>query len=242
MDKATTQNQLAISIDLDWVPEAIIADTLELLEMNSIKATIFATHPSNEINHCNKALFEVGIHPNFNFLLDGDTTKASNSKEVLKKILDIYPDAKGVRSHSLVQSSRLLQEFADNGLLYESNQFLPYAKELIPMRLMINLIRIPYNWEDDGHFGYGYSFDEFKLDFNKFNIFNFHPIHIYLNTENQARYNAAKKHYHDPKALLNFRNTGSEPGTRDLFKKLLTMINEKKYLTVTLLDIANTVE
>src|SRR6266542_3007142 len=101
---------IAFTSDIDWAPEKLIDFTLGLFEEYKVKATLFATHRSSEIIGCNKNIFETAIHPNFNPLLDG---KGGSVDEVLDKILAIYPDAKGVRSHCMLQSFPLLNKFAD---------------------------------------------------------------------------------------------------------------------------------
>jgi polysaccharide deactylase WbmS-like protein/formyl transferase-like protein len=67
-----------------------------------------------------------GIHPNFNPLFDPG--RAASAASVLDELMAIVPEAKSVRSHSLLQSnrSRLLREFAARGLTHDANMFLPF--------------------------------------------------------------------------------------------------------------------
>lgn len=211
------------TIDVDWAPEAVIEDTLALLEEYQVAATLFCTHASRVIDQCNAALFEKAIHPNFNFLLNGQNANGENAETVLDDLLKCYPEAKGVRSHSMTQSSVLLDLFVQKGLLYDANHFLPY-QAVTPFKLWNGLIRIPYNWEDDVHFSYGKAFEnpEFEFAENQLLIVDFHPAHIFLNTEAPERYAAAKKFYQQPAELIKFRNPGLErKGTRDVFIELL---------------------
>ena len=143
---------IAFSLDVDWAPEEVIKDSLNLFENYGVKCTVFNTHDSNIINESNRDFFEIGIHPNFNPLLDGNNN--TNADSIIKKLLKIYPEAKGIRSHSMTQSSRLLRLFKDNGLIYDCNQFFPYKWDLHPYKCWTGLKRIPYNWEDDIHFAY----------------------------------------------------------------------------------------
>ena len=102
------------------------------------------------------------------------------------------------------------------------------------------MVRIPYNWEDDVHWTYGYSFDDCRMNLadDGLVVFDLHPIHIFLNTDNKYRYKEAKKHYNDPDKLISLRNTEIK-GTRDLLISLLRYINENKIENKTLLEIAN---
>lgn len=211
-------DEIAITCDIDWAPEAIIEDTLRIFEDYQVKCTLFATHQSEALNNCNRDLFEIAIHPNFNPLLEGRSQ--ASASEVLGEILELYPEATGVRSHSMTQNSTLLQLFADRGLRYDANHFLPYHTHVRPYKLWTGMIRLPYIWEDDIHWAYGRDFEDLgiNLDQKGLKIFDFHPIHIFLNTENQARYLGAKPYYQEPEDLKNFINPGS--GARTALIKL----------------------
>ena len=228
---------IAFTSDIDWAPEEVIADTINLFEFYGVKCTFFSTHHSLELSKANKKLFEIGIHPNFNPILTGKSDM--RPEDVIDDILDIHPEAEGIRSHSMLQSTNLLQLFADKKLLYDANHFMPYQTGIKPFKLWTGMVRIPYNWEDDVHWAYGYSFDECGMDLNDENmiVFDFHPIHIYLNTENKYRYNEAKKFYQDPKELINYRNKEVH-GTRDLLISLLTSCKQNKLKTYKLVEIA----
>jgi hypothetical protein len=228
---------IGFTVDIDWAPEEVIADTVDLFEKYSVKCTFFSTHHSRVLTSCSRKLFEVAVHPDFSPVFDGRTDKSIY--DILDDILDIHPAAKGIRTHHLISSIDLLQKYADKKLTYESSILLPYQENLKPFTLWNGLIRIPFNWEDDVHWSYGYSFDtvEFINKENELNVFNFHPIHIYLNTENKFRYYEAKKHYNNPAKLKELKNTEMK-GTRDFFIMLLENCRQYKYETHTQYDIA----
>jgi hypothetical protein len=117
---------------------------------------------------------------------------------------------------------------------------MPYQTGLKVHKLWNGLIRIPYNWEDDVHWSYGYGFEDCKmeLDDDELIIFDFHPIHIFINTENKYRYNEAKKHYSDHVKLLEYRNK-EVPGTRDLLLYLLKNCKNNNMETYRMADIAS---
>lgn len=205
------------TLDIDWAPEPVIEDTLALFEQFGVTCTIFATHRSRILDASRRDLFEIGIHPNFNRLLAG---QSGDARAIIDELLEVYPDACGVRSHSMVQSTPLLDLFASKGLLYEANHFLPYWNGLRPFRLWNGLLRIPYNWEDDIHFSYGRPFNESGLDQDALNVLDFHPVHVFLNTDTPDHYALARPHYHDADELLRMRNTKG-PGARTLLIELL---------------------
>ncbi|WLT31794.1 hypothetical protein [Geothrix sp. PMB-07] len=216
---------IAFTCDLDWAPDAVLADTLELFAHHGVLCTVFATHATPLLQRTASGI-EVGLHPNFNPLLEGAGTGHASS--ILAELQHHYPGAIGVRSHSLTSSSRLAALFREQGLAYEANTLLPYARSLSPVRLWNGLLRIPFNWEDDVHCLYGRPFDALGLDLGRgLNILNFHPIHIYLNTETLDRYETARPHFQNPKALLDHRNRSTVPGVRDL---LLSLLKEAAHL------------
>lgn len=227
---------IAFTSDIDWAPDEVIRDMMSLFETYQIRCTLFATHKSAAINSCNKNLFEIGIHPNFNSLLEG---KGGSVDGILDEILNIVPDAKGIRSHSMTQNSILLVKFAERKLFYDANHFLPYQKNIIPFKLWTGMVRIPYVWEDNVHWAYNHSFEDCQIDLKKpgLKIFNFHPIHVFLNTENAARYNSAKQFYQNPDKLKKHRNS-SVKGTRDILIQLLKYVKENQAGSSTLYEIS----
>jgi len=231
---------IAFTVDIDWVPEEIIADTLQLFEQYEVKCTFFATHNSPLLQQCNRRLFEIGIHPNFNPLLAGDFSRTTD--QILDELIGFYPEAKGIRSHSLFQNGYLFLAFQRRGLLYESNMFLPYHPHLKPFLNWHQMVTIPFNWEDDMHWYFGYTFDQlhFTLNPDQLQVFNFHPIHIYLNTCNQAYYEKCKYAYQHPEELSKLVNQDSA-GVRDALIYLLEQVHKYQYPTYTLSEIAQTI-
>jgi hypothetical protein len=62
------------------------------------------------------------------------------------------------------------------------------------------------------------------------NIFDFHPIHIYLNTPSVSYYEGAKNHTKSYEFLKNNINK-KEKGVRDLFILLLTFLKSNSIET-----------
>lgn len=219
---------ILFTCDIDWAPEEVIEDTLDLFREFGVKCTLFATHKSKAIDKCERRLFEIGLHPNFNSFLDPVKKKSINVSAILSSLISLYPEAKGVRSHSLTQGTGIIDQFVKHKLIYDMNLLLPYQENVKPFKLWNGLIRLPYNWEDDTHWLYNYSFSDTNLNLESpLNILNFHPIHIFLNTENEDRYKKAKKFYQNPKKLIKIKNTINTPGTRTLLVTLLKKIKEK---------------
>lgn len=213
--------KIALTSDIDWAAEEVIQDFLDLLEEYQAKCTLFCTHDSKVITGSDPVLYEKAIHPNFNpSLINGAPIDA---EQTLNDILAIYPEAKGIRSHSMTSSTPLQNLFYKKGLKYDSNLFLPYHWNLKPFKSWTGLTTIPYHWEDDIHFTYQKSFRQNPIEeLQNFEllIFDFHPVHTYLNTDCEQTYLDAKRDYHNVDALKNHINT-SQMGVRDFLIQLL---------------------
>lgn len=220
------------TVDIDWAPEPVIEDTLALFETHGVHATLFATHKSPVVAGCNRDLFEVAIHPNFNRLLAGE---CGDPARIVDDLLELYPDATGARSHSAAQSGPILDLLHSRGMRYDSNIWLPYWRDLRPIRLWNGMLRIPFNWTDDVHVAYARSFADVGLDPGaSLNVVDFHPIHVFINTESADRYASARPHYHDAARLRQLRNdTG--PGARTA---LIAMLEEQRTQTLTMATFA----
>ena len=105
-----------LTFDIDWAPDWVIEDLLEILDSKDVKATIFCTHKT-EMNQeiCHRG-HNLGIHPNF---MQG-STQGESVKEIINNLLDLVPNAKCIRNHGLYQSTRLLYDIFSlaNSLTY----------------------------------------------------------------------------------------------------------------------------
>lgn len=225
------------TIDVDWAPEEVIEDTLDLFKMYNVPCTIFTTHKSEILDNCDRDLFEIGLHPNFNQILQG---KGGNVEGVMSELKEMYPEAKGARSHSLTQSGYILEMYRKAGITYEANHFLPYHQGIKPFVLWNGMCRIPFNWEDDYHFALEYPFNDTKIDLKDkgLNIFNFHPIHIYLNSENNDRFTKIKHDQKNMDLLSSVQNNGEILGTRDILIALLKYVSKNSLTSSKLYDLS----
>ena len=227
-EKNTWENKTFLTLDIDWADDDILIDSIKLLEKTKVEATWFVTHytPLLERIRSNEK-FELGIHPNFNYLLEGSAKAGDSCEKILDKILEVVPEAKSVRSHSMVQSTRLLELFSSRGLVYDCNHFIPVQSniELKPWQLWNGLTRIPYFWEDDIACLYENKIKIEELFLKKgLRVFDFHPIHIFLNTENLKRYELTREFHRNAQILLKYKYEGN--GTRTFFLQLLSKLNE----------------
>lgn len=214
----TWAKKVFLTLDIDWAIDPVIDFTLNLLEKHQCQATIFVTHDSPSVRALMKnPLFEVGIHPNFNDLVNGK--KHGTALDQINDLLSITGAVKSARSHSLFQSSRILDHFHDVGIQYDCNLYLPSEAhlDLKPWRHWNGMIRVPHFFEDDVNFIHSdFIVPSTLMSATCLKVFDFHPIHIFLNTTSVAHYKKSAPYFFDYKGLLSMVNNEST-GVRDLF-------------------------
>ncbi len=226
-NQASWEGKIFLTFDIDWACDEVINDSIALVESAGVAATWFVTHDTPLLQRLrSNPAFELGIHPNFNFLLEGDPRNGATAAEVLDRLLAIVPEANTIRSHCMTQSSTLLDLFRHKGLTHDSNHFIPahVQPRLHPWRLWNGMVRAPYFWEDDIHCLYEDPQALTRaLSHTGLRVFDFHPIHVFLNTEDMDRYEQTRALHRKPAELLRHRNK-KQPGARN---HLIQLLKEK---------------
>jgi hypothetical protein len=226
--------ELALTFDIDWAPDFVIEDVVDLIRAAGVRSTWFVTHSSPALVslRARPDLFEVGIHPNF---LPG-STHGANVREVLDHMMGLVPEAVSMRTHGGYQFSDLFIEVVTRTPIHaDSSVFLPGHENLRPLLLPLaqgRLVRVPYYWEDDVEMFHGrrsYIASD-HLASAGLMVFNFHPIHVFLNGADGEAYAAAKTL--GPLAGLRerelrpFVSSGEGPGT--MLRQLLGLMREQR--------------
>lgn len=210
--------KIYITLDLDWLTDEYLSESVEILEKYGIKATIFATHESALLRGLDPLNYEIGLHPNF------DPGGGSYNLDALYDLHKLYPQAVGTRSHTLLFGSRLLPELQRCGMKYESNIFMFMHEGLHCVARTKEITSVPFNWSDDKHLELERGFDIGELpslNNSGLNVFNFHPVHIFLNTDVYSRYESAKVSFNKPE-MSKYINQNA--GIRVLFEDLCKSI------------------
>ena len=228
--KNSWQGKIFLTLDIDWACDEVLHYVIDIMEKyKNIKATWFLTHNTKVLERLleNKN-FEVGIHPNFNNLLDGNFSLGRSKDEVIKRLMSIAPDAISVRSHSMTQSSQIIDNFFKRGLKFDCNHFIPHHSQnsIFPWKHWSGIVKVPYLWEDDIAILEKEHFKVSKIvKKDSINVFDFHPIHIYLNSSDLNAYNDSKKFMDNFDILKNYRNSDQE-GVENWFRSFLELSNE----------------
>lgn len=235
------QNNSYITLDIDWAPDFVIDYVADLFIANGVKATWFVTHKSKAVDKLREYpdLFELGIHPNFL----PNSSHGNTVDEVLDFCVNLVPEAVSMRTHALVQSTLILSRVLQRTTIkYDVSLFLAYHPFLQSVDFFWGanhklLKRLPYNWEDD------FEMEHPKFDWAGKNILNiegvkvydFHPIHVYLNSSKFETYLNLKKNYPNINDI-NFEQItpyveGGE-GTQSFLKLLFEKKDETKFATI----------
>ena len=218
----TWEGRIFLTVDIDYSIDEVTHFTLDMIEKTNVEATFFTTH-NTSLNKRILAnpLFELGLHPNFNPLLEGNGS--CSAMEVACKTKSLNPNAVSIRSHSLTQSSKLLKIFYNMGLTHECNLYFPIGcgATCRPIQHISGLVSVPTCWSDYGDMILAESIDVMSvLDCSPMAVYTFHPIHIMLNSSNINDYEKVKIFYHDYDKLRIRQRKGI--GARTKLEKLLS--------------------
>lgn len=234
MNKKT---KVAVTIDTDWASDEVMEYAIDLLLKYKVKTTWFITNDSNATRKLfdNRDIFEVGIHPNFLF----NSTQGSSVEEIMFNLLSIHPQAKIMRTHSLYQSTPMFETVLNKfpGIKIDVSLFLPYEKHISSHRYYTvsgynraYIVRIPYIWEDDYEMYLpkpNFKFDMGRFSGNGIKIFDFHPIHIALNSAMLGAYTELRNYCPSGISKLKLKDVSKFrqddfPGVENFLKSLLS--------------------
>lgn len=221
------KRKYALTFDIDWAPDFVILKCLELLEKENRKATFFATHDTPINREIVLHGHNLGIHPNFL----PRSSQGSDVETIISECLRYAPDAWCMRSHALVQSSPLLYEIfskfpqlkLDVSLFMHQSHF---AHKVSWNFDGISFDRLLYNWEDDAQFFQFGTNPNPELFLGDLTVFNFHPMHVFLNSSDGNEYRRLKiENANTPLFALdinvasNYINTGV--GTQNYLREVI---------------------
>jgi hypothetical protein len=222
------------SIDVDWVDDITLEWTMDLFKTSNLPLTIFATHKTEILSKFNFD-YEIGIHPNFLNIIQDDHAA------VIKDLMKMFPSAKGVRSHGLYEYSNLLELYKKNGLEWDSSQLLYLCKNISPYLHPSELVRLPIFWEDDDYIplAKNWNLSELHLEQEGIKCFDFHPVHLRLNTCDPRQYAMLKGNGFNEEGFRKYSNKDDSKGIYSIFLKLVEYIKKKQIPTCKIGDICS---
>lgn len=212
---------IGISFDTDWQDGEVLQFTLDLLKKYHIKATFFCTDKTKvKIKG-----HEIAIHPNF--------ASKDSPAMIIKKLKKDFPSSRGLRSHGIATSNEIILRAQKEKIKYQSNYLMYLKKNIEPIKIY-KMTELPIYWMDYYYLATEkhprFRLKDFKLNQPGLKIFDFHPIHLYLNTISLKQYLKCKK---DPKNQRKYINE-NKPGIKTLLTTLLEEIGPGDYRLKTL--------
>jgi hypothetical protein len=131
--------------------------------------------------------------------------------------------------------SLLSDLFYKNGMRVESNAYYYAGRgNAIPPPAYdpCGILRVFHFWEDDCHSVWmdknvERDWDARRfLDYDGVKIFDFHPIHLFLNTEKTLRYESCRAFHRNPAELIRHRNA-TGPGACTFFLDLVDALKAR---------------
>ena len=170
-----------LTSDVDFVSDDFLRIAYQPLEQ--LPMTIFMTGASTYLSESSltNTVWEMEPHPNF---CEG-STHGSSIDEVFHTIRGFSGEERGFRCHRYYSSNDIEERFAGCGYSYASN----ICADLVYVPPFINrcgLLQIPIFFEDGGYLKYHGvpTIDDIakRLSHEGVYVFNFHPIHLALNS------------------------------------------------------------
>jgi hypothetical protein len=222
-----------LTLDIDWAPDFMIDAVAALFIARGARATWLITHRSAAVDRLRERadLFELGIHPNFR---EGSTQGATPA-EVLRHCLELVPEAVSMRTHSFMQSTPLLTLVAETTpIRVDASLLLPRVAGLRPFEQPFGsstLVRVPCDWEDDVEMVFPTPRWDARAVLAEpgLRTFNFHPIHIYLNSRDMGPYVAVRSMgLHDAREEDVRPHRSEGEGTGSILRALLEQVDPSR--------------
>ena len=187
--KYRADNYIAFSLDIDWVGEDLISETVDFFIENEMPLTVFCTHPSIVLaNLSDHPLIELGIHPNYTV----GSSQGSSIDEVTDYCLNLVPGARCMRGHRWYRSNDVYDTLVERGILFDSNEC-SMMDIVEPYIHRSGIMCIPVFFEDGGLLWNNVDpvfADNGARYFSEpgLKVVDLHPIHFMLNTPSYTYY------------------------------------------------------
>lgn len=225
---------IAITFDTDWIEESIIKE-LDLLNLVPGNMTFFCTDYYPYLD--GKENVEIGIHPR----LDWNSDWIKKTKDLEKKF---NSKIHGIRPHSLSHTQMYGIELAKMGYKYISQATYLYYEGLRVDRHPWGIFELPIYYMDSMDFTFQLNWktnnEAFKFDIiekaladeNGLYVFDFHPIHLFLNSPSIEFYHKNRENLHTSSPFIG-------RGTKTFFDELCAEMNKKNIASKSLIEIVN---
>jgi len=215
---------------MEWSTEPVIEDVLSIIQDYDIDCTLFSTHDDG----LSVGGHERALHPNF--------LVQKPESEVLDDIASKYPQAIGLRSHSLYAHSQLRSLYSKHDIVYESNYMMYRENGISPFTMPDGTLQLPIYFMDDVFLRHTAG-DVSIMPRNLLTeiglkVLVFHPTHICYNTPSIDFYENNKQEYYN--ADTNIEDLRAEGyGVREVFIDILNWIDKQNNDTKTMSSVVS---
>lgn len=223
---------ICLTFDTDHMDEARMAEFLDRVEIPGA-GTFFCT----ERYACLEATHhEIGPHPTLEGGMDWQAA--------LEGMRAFFPEAQGWRSHSCVFSHLLAEWLAGNGYRYVStnDQFghkgiqpvrHPWGVWHFPIFYMDNLdFSSACFWKEEADEPFSDTMIETALGDDGVYVFDFHPVHLLLNTPGRDHYFAMRDRFKAGEDLGKLAHKGV--GTTSFYERLCAAMRRRRQKSLSL--------
>ena len=230
-DPESWKGKNILSFDIDWAIDEVIDHTIQIIVKSDIKCTLFITHESplldNLKGHEN---IELAIHPNFNKFFTKEKNEIYSSPEdVLNQLKNYLPNVNISRSHSLTNSARWLSIYKRLNIKYLSNYVMFCQSDIQPFMHINGVVELPIFFADDGYLtilennllSKKYMMDKILSRSNGLKVFDFHPIHVALNTTSLQHYESTRDIHRSYNEIMDNRLKHEKEGIEDILKMII---------------------
>ena len=160
----------------------------------------------------------------------------------MQTLLGWYPGTRIVRTHCLYQSEKLSQLMCENyHIETDCSIYLRNCGYIMPHKIQFtsgcpSLIRVPHFFQDnmDMQHEISWRLKDNRFQENGLKVFDFHPIHMVLNSANNNSYETIKSNFRfetiTPKIIKPYINSSN--GTLTLFTDLVKYLSKKESYTI----------
>lgn len=228
---------ICITFDSDHMSDLRMDEFLNLFAIEG-NATFFCTQRYSSLDESHH---EIAPHPTL--VAQTDWT------EILKKSRTDFPEAKGWRSHSCVYSHLIAEWLGKNAYNYVSVHDCFLQKSPRPIKHAWGVWQFPIYYMDNLDFSYknfweNVSYKPFNpeiiensLENNGVYVYDFHPIHIMLNTPNVEYYMKVRNAFLSGEHIEKIRWNGY--GTANFFNLLMESMNKLGMKSINLFGALN---
>lgn len=224
-----------LTFDSDWCPEWMLQETLNILKTRGMAGTFFLTDapaPALRAQLAQANRVQVGIHPDF-----FSPHAVGRAREILESLLEKVGPCTVCRTHGLFWWHGLGEHLRQLGFTDDSSLSAPGHSLKAPLRVS-GINRYPISMGDwsllDSRKNIKAALEAIDA-FGPIRVFNFHPIHIALNTASIDEWTEIKRLMRDDperlRAMAEDNAHRPDPGLRDLFFKVLDRIPPEQTTT-----------